>query len=508
MKRQIILILLIIAFNAITNKYNDAMKSPKINILVINNSKTKPMSHLEKLKTHINSISTLSDFYEIVETDCNELLDFCDLEGIPRHHDVIIQPRYTCSNKIGFDMASSLPRFYTDLSRMEKFVENNRDKVHLVFNYPNEKEAIKNRINTLIVYLEKRLVGNINSYGIITHNTNKTTSSLKLEQNLSYIVKDGRYEPLSFENLLDVDPAILVDEINRFLIKPVEILNQESVCRIYSSGIQTKIYLLKKQEKCSMLSEAFEETALHNIKHDLFKDRLQFVEVNLNDHEDKDGIIEIVSRHLGDDILNSSICDVLIVGYKRGGYVKNKLDKLPYQVNKDTLVDFIDAFNSNAIEAKYVKSEYSTFENQVVANNFKDKVIKSENDVFLLVCETKDRNCNILTRFSKFMVEKSKANVDFYFLDYSKNEIEYFDIKVFPMFLVYKVGKKRAPEMFRVDFSYEALAEFYNKWIGGFDFGDSEKIEFLGYIKEYIPEADRIKLEEMFAKGADFSQDL
>ena len=499
--------LLILTSKMAQNRYQEAMKSPKVSILAISKDNKTDKTLINKLNDKIQLDEALNKYYEVIETSCGELLDFCELENIDPEVDTMIQPRYTCSRKIEENGELTLPYFYTSLSQLSEHMDRTPPGLNIVFNYPDADQKIKSKIDELIPYLEKRLIDNINSYTIVMKNTQNDNTETTLKPNTTYVVINGKYEALEFEDIIEMEPMSFVDEINRYLLKPVERLIPESLCKIYASGIQNKIYLIEKQEECKDVEDLFEKAAIHNIKYDVFKDRLQFIHAKLNDKGDID-ITEVIKRHLGDDILESKTCDILILGYKRGDYLKYKLNKAPEYIAHDDLIEFVDAFNTNQLEERYIKSERPKADNQIVAKNFKEKVINSDENIFLLICERYDQSCDILIKFCEFMNGKGDSSARFYYLDSSKNDVDQVHTRVFPMFLVYKKNKKQTPEMFKVDFSYEALVDFYNQHVGEFVFGNNEKLEFLDYIKDYIPAEDRIKLESLFTSTQFITQEL
>ena len=476
------------------DRYSEIMKSNDIPIVFIK-GKEDNRDKLDKLKDMIKGSPFLSEYYKIYEAGCDELLDFCELEDIDVKRSILIQPKLSCSKRIT-DIESNLSRFNDSLSDFD--IKRNS----LVFNFNNADKDTKQRIKETIIYLEKNTIAKIDNYYLLYETDKDIINNPMIADNSLTVFINNQKEVFDFEDLKN--QTMIKGIINSMMANTVEILNKDSLCRIYGSGIESKIFFLQPNDLCKDKEEFFYQAALYNIENDLFKERLQFVKVDLNN---QDNTTEIVKRHLGDDILESDTCNIIIIGHKRGNIVKYKMDS--DLINDTTaVIDFVTKYNENQLERVYIKSERKKEQNQITADSFKDNIIKTDKETFLLICEENNTICEILKTYCQLIVNKSKSDIQFFYLDNSKNDVEQINTHVFPAFLIYKRNKKYQPSIYMEEFSYDGVLSFFKQHFEEFEFTNKDRLEFFNLIQDKIPLQEREVLKENLITELDKTDEL
>lgn len=317
----------------------------------------------------------------------------------------------------------------------------------------------------------------------------------------------------------DLSPKDISDAVNWELNADVERLSMDTYYRIFMSPMINKLFLVKRTtDACPELVREFGEAALHNRYQDLYKNRVLFVEVDMEAIAagQYPTLNEILWQMVGEEFLKSRPCTVVLNSMRLNESVKHLLEK--GETTADIL-DLIERMHNLKLGNRFYKSELpgeatvaGTSVLRVVGSNFREVVLDRETNDFLLICRENNVECGALTEFLNVVARNVQGfDVRFGVLDAKRNEVPVLKIGALPAYLFYRKGRKSTPEVMSKHFSYAALLEFTNQFLNKIDrppvrLTTEDRAHLLRRLGEKYPE-EFAGMRESFEHGVEFVEE-
>lgn len=492
------------------NEVKQQLEQKKAVMLIVGNMTTSSSSELEALQNTFYSDDLLSSYAVFFQGNCERLSEFCEQESVS--HEGISAFFITKHHILSFDISNyirskKLPRSLSiahleSEADFEDWKKNNETSALINWSYGQDiKQA---RILLIELFVEG--ISDIWRFAFFTNSSIfEGDKAQVIESNISLYSSAGNvshYGNLDFDSMIAfLDTEGLEDVIS---------FKMENHAKVFSSPTNYKLILLRQNDtNCLHLRSEINQLSQKNKIEEVITKRIVFVDAVKDITQERyPGYWLLLSDLFGDNADNN--CQIFTLSLHNGEWLKFKWEK--EQDSEDQLENFVEQLIENRLMVQYYKSEpipkeqyiANTFVEKVVAQNFREKIIRDrKTSNFLLVCDKMDNDCKNLLGFWNQVALKRPEKLSFFFLESSKNDIPDIRVKNRPAFLFYPLGKKYKPEFFAKVFSYQNLLEWMNQQItiegiSAITLTNEEKKDFIkAIIEQNNPLNHEIDLEDL-----------